>query len=231
MKKLGIVVFTGSLLLCLGSVSSAEVSGNVSIATDYVYRGISQTSENAAIQGGFDIEADSGLYAGIWASNVNFDGSIEIDVYAGYGGSFTENVSYDIGVLHYEYPDDAQGGNPDSTFNEVYGSISAAGFTVGVNYSPDFFFESDTATYFYVDYELSLPNDFGLALHYGDQSIDDNALFGTPDYNDYSIGLSRSFEDLDFSLTWYDTDLSNTDCFGGGDVCESRVVLAIGKSL
>lgn len=230
MKKL-ICLIIGSGLAIVSITATAEVSGNVTLATDYAFRGISQTNENPAIQGGFDVTGETGLYAGVWASNVAFDGSIEMDVYAGYGGSLTETVSYDVGVLRYEYPDDEQGGAPESTFNEFYGSVSFKGLTVGVAYSQDFFLESDKATYWYLDYELSLPSEFGLTLHYGDQSIDDNAAFGTPNYSDYSVAVSRSAADLDFSVTWYDTDLSSTDCFGGTDLCESRVVFAIGKSL
>lgn len=231
MNKLNYLVFGGSLLLGATIATAAEVSGNVSLGTDYVYRGISQTSENPAIQGGLDIEGDSGLYAGIWGSNVDFDGSIELDLYVGYGGSLSEAVSYDVGVLRYEYPDDEQGGAPESSFNEVYASLSMVGLTLGLAWSPDFFLESDQGTYGYLDYEMTLPNEMGLAFHYGHQSIDDNVQFGTPDYSDYSIGLSKSVADLDFSLTWYDTDLSSSECFGGSDLCDSRVVFAIGKSL
>ncbi|MEX2327920.1 MAG: TorF family putative porin, partial [Pseudomonadales bacterium] len=107
MKRLALL--TGiSLLLVAGQAGAVETSGNVSIATDYAFRGISQTNENATIQGGIDLVADSGLYLGIWASNVNFDGSIELNFYAGYAGSFNEMVNYDLGILRYEYPDDEQ---------------------------------------------------------------------------------------------------------------------------
>jgi uncharacterized protein (TIGR02001 family) len=230
MKRLALIL-GGSLLFGAAAASAApEVSGNVSIGTDYVYRGISQTNENPTIQGGFDVAADSGLYAGIWASNIAFDGSIEVDLYVGYGGSFGDDVEYDVGLLRYEYPDDGASGI-DSSFNEIYASVSFAGVTVGGAYSPDFFFESDTGTYLYIDYGLDIADNFGLGLHYGNQSINNNAQFGTPDYSDYSIGLSTSAAELDFSLTWYDTDLSTTECFGGSDLCESRVVLAVGKSL
>ncbi len=232
MNKLYGIVLGSSLLFGSVSAYAVEISGNVSLLSDYVYRGISQTTENPAIQGGFDIAADNGLYAGVWASNVDFDGSIEIDIYAGFAGTIGEEVDFDIGVLRYEYPDDGQGGAADSSFNEVYGSIGFKGFTLGVAYSSDFFLESDTATYVYLDYELALPNDFALSFHYGDQSIDDNAQFGTPDYADYSIGVSKTFSDIDFSLTWYDNDLSGADCFGGpDDICESRVVFGLSKSL
>jgi uncharacterized protein (TIGR02001 family) len=171
-----------------------------------------------------DFAAESGFYVGTWASNVAFDGSVEIDVYAGFGGSINDDLGYDIGVLAYMYPDDGQDGNPDSNFNEIYGSLSFKGLTFGLAYSPDFFLESGDALYTYVDYELELPNEFGLSFHFADQSID-KAL----DYNDYSIGVSKSVAGLDLSVTWHDTDLSKSEC--GGDYCESRIVLAIGKSL
>lgn len=213
------------------SSAYAETSANISIATDYVYRGISQTSENPAIQGGFDINSESGLYAGVWASNVAFDGSIEIDLYAGYGGNITEDVEFDIGILRYEYPEDAQGGAPDSSFNEVYASVAFKGLTFGFAYTPEFFAESDQATYIHAEYDIALSNDLSLNLHFGRQAISDNNAFGTPDYTDYSIGLSKSFNQIDFSLTAYDTNLSNRECFGGGSDCEARVVLAVSKSL
>ncbi len=231
MNKLCGVVLGGSLLLSGMSAYAVEISGNVALNSDYIYRGISQTNENPAISGGFDIAGESGLYAGVWASNVAFDGSVEIDVYAGYAGSFSEEVDYDIGVLRYEYPDDAQAGAPDSSFNEIYGSVGFKGVTVGFAYSSDFFYESGKSVYLYVDYELGLPNDFTLAFHYADQSIDDEVQFGTPDYNEYSIGISKSFMDIDYSLTWFDTDLSRTDCFAGSDICESRIVFGLSKSL
>ena len=230
MKNLKMLVVGASVLLGFTTAASAEIAGNVSIGTDYVYRGISQTNENPTIQGGFDIASESGFYAGIWGSNVAFAGNVEIDLYAGFSGSFTEDFGFDIGVLAYVYPDDGQG-EPDSSFNEIYGSLSFKDFTVGVNYSQDFFYESDEATYLYADYTLGLPNEFGISFHLGNQMINNNVLFGTDDYLEYSIGISKSWAAADWSLTWHDTDLSKAECFGGGRICESRFVFAIGKSL
>ena len=56
----------------LAMPSFAAVTANVSFASDYVWRGMTQ-SDGPAIQGGFDFEAESGFYAGIWGSNVNFN--------------------------------------------------------------------------------------------------------------------------------------------------------------
>ena len=228
MKKLKLAMAANTLLLASSMAQAAEFSGNMSLGSDYVYRGVSQTNEEATIQGGFDLVGDSGLYAGVWTSNISFDGSIEIDVYAGFAGQFGDTLGFDVGVLHYDYPSNA--GPNESSFDEVYGSLSYKDLTLGVAYSNDFFFESGTATYVYVDYSLALSNQFGLDFHYADQSIDDNATFGAPDYAEYSLGLTRSVKEVDLSLTWHDTNLSSSDCFGGAEVCESRIVFGMSKS-
>ena len=159
MNKLKVLLMGSSLLLTSTTAFAADISGNVNLASDYVYRGISQTDEEGTIQGGFDVEAESGLYAGVWASNIAFDGSIEIDIYAGFAGEFSEAVGFDVGLLRYEYPNDL--GPNHSSFNEVYGSVSFKDVTLGLAYSDDFFFESDTGVYVYIDYSLGLPNEFG----------------------------------------------------------------------
>ena len=224
------------------SASAIEVSGNLTLVSDYVYRGISQTSENPAVQGGFDFTSDSGSYGGIWASNVDFDGSIEIDFYVGYAGTIQDKADFDLGVIRYEYPDDGEteieypSGSgtmikPDSSFNEFYGSIGYKGVTAGFAWSNDFFYESGKATYLYLDYEMTLKHELVLSFHYGSQSIDKNGKFGYPDYADYSVGLSRSFEDFDLSIMLHDTDLKKTECGTNGDICEGRIVVGFSRSL
>ena len=113
-----VAVFAGG-----ASVASAEesysISGNVALTSDYRFRGISQSDEDIAIQGGFDFEHESGFYVGTWGSSVDFDtngpccdGSLELDIYAGFGGAFNEDWGYDVGVLAYLYPgDDGQEGD------------------------------------------------------------------------------------------------------------------------
>ncbi len=93
-------------------------TGNVGLYSQYVFRGISQTNEKPALQGGFDLGHKSGLYAGTWASNISWlsDGnppsapppapsaSLEWDFYGGYKGSLPADFGYDLGVLYYWYP-------------------------------------------------------------------------------------------------------------------------------
>jgi len=93
-------------------------TANVGLFSQYVFRGISQTNQKPAVQGGFDVAHKSGFYAGTWASNISWisDGtsgqpqgntasaSVEWDFYGGYKGSLPADFGYDLGVLYYWYP-------------------------------------------------------------------------------------------------------------------------------
>jgi uncharacterized protein (TIGR02001 family) len=89
-------------------VAAFAVSSNVTLASEYVWRGVTQSNEDPAIQGGFDISHSSGLYIGTWASSLEFNSaktdaaSTEIDIYAGYRGQLA-GLTYDVGYLRYIY--------------------------------------------------------------------------------------------------------------------------------
>jgi len=219
------------------SIAAAEISANVAFTNDYRFRGISQTDERFALQGGFDYAHESGIYAGTWASNVDFAGSSELDLYAGYGADISEQVSLDFNVLYFYYPGQnrtAQGA--DFNYVELTPGISYSGDAVSgslsVSYSPDFFAESEDGYYYNLGVDIPLTNGIGLGLHAGHQTIDDNAAFGTPDYTDWSVSLSKSFGDLDWSVSYVDTDLDGADCFGGpDDICAAGAVVSVSKSM
>jgi uncharacterized protein (TIGR02001 family) len=92
------------------------LTGNVGLYSQYIFRGLTQTNREPAIQGGFDYAHSSGFYAGTWASNVSWlrdsaaymaGGSGEFDFYGGYKGAFGKSdFTYDLGALYYWYPGD-----------------------------------------------------------------------------------------------------------------------------
>lgn len=231
--------------------SPHEFSANVAITTDYRFRGISQTTEDPALQGGFDYSyTPFGFYAGVWASNLDFaeptfdtgsgavkdTADLEIDFYGGFSGALPNGIGWDIGGLYYAYPgSDTFTYANDYDYFEVYGSLSYdfGSFNVdgGVNYSPDYFAESDDAVYVYGDVGVPLPiAELALSGHVGHQWIDDNATFGTPDYTDWIIGLSRDIGPFTFDVSYVDTDLSNTECFGGTDFCDATAIFTVSAS-
>lgn len=255
MKKVIFLVGSFILPLLLGSPlviaddSPHEFSANVALSTDYRFRGISQTSEDPALSGGFDYAYSGdnipfGFYAGVWASNLDFNvpdpdpADLEIDFYGGFTGEFAigNGLGWDVGVLYYAYPGSDTGpGVADYDYIEGYGSLSydfgPFDAAVGLAYSPDYFFESDDSLYVYGDVGVPLPVwDLSLAGHVGHQDIDDNAQFGTPDYWDWSIGISKEIGAFTFDISYVDTDISDSECFGGTDFCDATAIFTISSS-
>ena len=207
-------------LISISSFSFTEVSlsGNIAVTTDYVWRGISQNAEDPSVSGGFDLEHSSGFYIGLWAANVlasstdlgadnaeggvgaNADvtstGSMELDGYLGFAGSFNDDSGYDIGYIAYTYP-----GVDAWDFEELYFSVDF--FGAYVMYAAGI----DTATdYYEVGYGIDAgPGSFSIS--YGDyEDIGSNYLVGYDwSVGDFTIGFaytdfstdSTDFEDYD----------------------------------
>jgi len=240
MKKLSTMVLAGSvtsMTLASAPLMAEEIgngfstSANVAFTSDYVFRGISQSSEDFAVQGGFDLSHESGFYAGTWASSVDFDdgnvnGTTELDVYTGYATTVNE-ISLDGGFLHYEYPGS---GDADFDYQELYVSAGYEFATVSLNYSYDYFGESGTFFYPALNLSHELPMGVGISGHVGYNSIDEEDTFGTDDYADWSISLSKTIGGIDASIAYHDTDLDDGECFGGSDLCDARAVFSIAKS-
>ena len=237
MKTLYKIILTTAItvqpILGFGQDSPHSFSANVNMATDYLFRGQSQTDNGPAIQGGVDYAHELGFYAGVWASNISFADNIEWGIYGGYAGELSNGLSYDLLALYYRYP-----ATTDTNAGEDYFEIGPSlgytfkgdlepSVTAGFMWSDDFSLNSGTGIYVYGDLGLSLPNDFGLGLHIGSQSIKDEAAWGTPDWIEYNVSLSRSFMGLGFTVTFSDTNLSEAECFGGGNVCDSTVVFSV----
>ncbi|MCB1790064.1 MAG: TorF family putative porin [Gammaproteobacteria bacterium] len=217
----------------LAGPAMAEISGNVALTSNYIFRGVSQNDNSWAIQGGFDYAHDSGLYAGVWASNVDdnfFSGSsIEIDTYLGWSGDVGP-VSLDVGYLHYFYPDShpAAGPGNDPDTDEFHVGVSkdfgfmSAGFTA--YYSPDFF---DFGKGQYYDLSIDVPvSSFTISGHYGVTRISEKTGLADADYEDYSLGVSTSYSGLDFAVTYSDTSSDVT-----GALVDDLWAFTVSKSL
>lgn len=244
-KLLSQAILAGSIALAGSNVAVADghgqgfsVSGNVALTSDYRFRGLSQTSEGPAIQGGFDVESSTGFYIGTWGSNVGFgDGSMEIDYYAGYAGEFGKGFGYDVGYIYYDYP---QGSEDNLDFDEWYASVSYGDLTVGGAYTSEFTGDSGSAAYGYVDYsfgldKLDLPTTMSIDVHVGYQKLGTNIFNPEHDnYTDYSVGVSKDALGLTWSLAAVGTNLSRTECkradFDTTD-CSLTSVFTVSKSL
>lgn len=225
-------------------------SANVLLATEYMFRGLTQSNEGLAIQGGFDYEyTPMGFYIGFWASSIEFPGlsqtnpsSVETNLYGGFTGEFSNGIGWDIGGLYYYYPDQSEDccGAGDYNYVEMYGNLSytfsdlvmTPEVTVGFDWSPDYFGEDNDGIHLEGAFDFSLPEDFALNFVVGYLDVEGDKTFTNGyDYVYYSIGVSKSFGILDFALSWNDAGSDCDDVLAGGndDLCEA-VIFTVGSS-
>lgn len=205
--------------LSSAGASELTLSGDVTFASDYAFRGISQTEEAPALQGGLSLSTASGFYASVWGSNVDFlaEGTLELDVMLGWSGAINDDWSTDVGIMRYGYPNAEIDG---SNFYELYGSLSYKDLTFGLAYSDDYYANSGNFIYVYANYTYALSDNLSLELHVGQNEYDDSSA----SYLDWSIGLSTEVLGAGVSLTYVDTDIN------GSYLADSRVIFAISKS-
>lgn len=208
-----------SLTTATAAANELTLSGDVTFTSDYAFRGISQTEEAPALQGGLSLSSASGFYVSVWGSNVDFlaEGTLELDVMLGWSGAINDDWSTDVGIMRYGYPNTAIAG---SNFYEVYGSLSYKDLTFGLAYSDDYYANSGDFFYLYADYSYALMENLSLDLHVGQNEYDDSSA----SYLDWSVGLSTEVLGAALSLAYIDTDID------GSYLADSRVIFSVSKS-
>lgn len=227
-------------------------TGNFTLASEYLYRGIAQTRGKPAGQGGFDYAHPNGFYIGTWGSSISWlvdagasGASLELDVYGGYKGSVNDDVSYDIGVLTYNYPGSFPKGftNPDTT--EIYGAITWKWLTAKYSHTTTNLFGALTpkgkkttgSGYLDLTATFDLGDGLGVTAHVGHQSVKD---FSAAAYTDWKLGVTKDFGIVTAGLAVLSTDAKGNCakgefyCFaspaGGYEAGKSRLLLTAGKT-
>lgn len=172
------------------------LSFNVGLASDYRYRGISQSGLKPAVSAGADYSHSSGLYVGTWLSSIRWikdaggGGPAEWDVYGGYKGS-AGPIGYDLGLLRYQYPGAGLAPSPNTT--EVYGALTYSVLTLKYSHAlTNLFGVADSRGSGYLDLSanLDLGDGWSLAPHLGRQTLRHN---GALSYTDYALALAKDF--------------------------------------
>jgi uncharacterized protein (TIGR02001 family) len=237
MKKMR-TLFTVAILgaASVAGVAHAEptVSGNVALTTDYQFRGISQSAENPAVQGGFDY-GNGAFYAGVWGSSIDFgaSGTTEVDLYAGFKPIMTDSFTLDLGVVGYLYP-----GLSDDASEADYVEFKAAGtvvpapglsLTASAFYSPEFTFDGGDGLYLEAAGSYALNDTLSVSAAVGNQSVDAARYFAdgrtfTDSYTTWNLGGTASVAGFGVDLRYVDTDLDNA-------LADERVILSIKRAL
>jgi len=239
--------------LAVPSVALAEeaspFTANVGLTSDYIFRGISQTSGNPAIQGGIDYAHSSGFHAGVWGSNVSWisdftpaiSSSLELDTYFGFGNSFAEDFSYDVGYVRYNYPaSNYPVGATKADTDEIYGSLAYKWISAKYSYGLGKFLTVPGAQGTnYLELNASFPvGETGITLgaHYGKQTYkgvaaDALALAGTSaTYSDYKLSAAKEFGGYTVALAYSDTNSPKAGFYttpAGKDLARATAVLSV----
>lgn len=221
-----------SLFSSIPAAQSSSLDADIFIANNYIFRGLTRTQDQTTVQGGIHYQHNSGMYAGLRVSNVDFRlgaGRKEKPLYAdneniyklGYF-SQTENTRYLIGITAYEYP---SGGGP--RFHEFNGELGFKGFGLSLNYD-----DEHENLYTRLSYEAEINERLHWQAHIGDYNLKDpsalqfrrSPLFN--DYNDILLGLSYQIDGgLIWRFSYIDTNLSTDDTDEYG-----RFVISIEKT-
>jgi uncharacterized protein (TIGR02001 family) len=235
--------------LAADKAASSPLTYNIGFVSDYIVRGITQTTHNPALQGGADYTHSSGVYLGAWASNVgwvkqsgaiaNGDAFLELDTYLGLRDYFAPDWSYDVGVVRYNFlgsyePKD--GYNRADTL-ESYAGLGYKWFTLKYSYSmlDGFLTTPGTKGTNYLDFTAIYPfGDSGISLtaHYGKQTfVGTTILAGNAlSYDDYKVAVSEDFSSYVLSLVYTDTNVSPAWTVDGKQWGKSNVMLSLTHS-
>lgn len=194
--------------------SPHSLSANIGVVSNYIWRGLTQTDDKAAVQGGLDYSHSSGFYAGTWVSNVDWgtpDPNYEVDLYLGYSNDIVEDLTYDLKAIYFAYPD-----GEDVDQGVLGGSLTYKWFTLGLEYTVyaqiDDVPYTDGDWYFHGEFEYTdLPFGLGIGLRagYSDFKYDSTDDLPSADYWHYGATISKDAGDFGtFSLNW---DQNNGD--------------------
>lgn len=226
--------------------SPHSFSYNLGLYSQYIFRGLTQTAEEAALQGGVDYSHSSGFYAGAWASNVSWledagayeNSSLEVDVYGGYAAEIGETgIAYNVGLLQYLYPGSTNSGFKSAETTEIYGSLGY-GWVVGkvsVVVSDGAFGldDADGTTYSELNATIPLPW-YGLvaSAHVGYQNFTGSGN-STFDYTDWKLGLTKSWDNgVNLGLAYTDTDGDKDDFTdaSGQNIAKEQLTVFVQKT-
>jgi uncharacterized protein (TIGR02001 family) len=244
-----LVAVLGALVAMPALAEDSPFSANVTLTTDYLYRGISQTGHKPAIQGGFDFAHSSGFYAGVWGSNISWlsdagvanNASLELDTYLGFRNSFAEDFSYDVGYLRYNYPGTYAAGATKADTDEIYGSLGYKWVTLKYSYSLGKTFGVPGARGTdYIDLSANYTFDgpgVTVGAHYGKQKYkgpNAGVGIGSLTYSDYNVSVSKDFSGYVLKLAYSSTNATKGPGAAynvlGKDLGKGTAVLSLSRS-
>jgi uncharacterized protein (TIGR02001 family) len=189
------------------SHASAEWSGHVALTSEYIYRGLSWSDGNPALQAGVDYEHDGGFFGGLWASSVDLSNNtgrrdIELDYYAGYHFPSESAFAVSAALVLYTYPDDS--GNFDYDYAEALLTASFAdNYSLEIGYTDDAYGFGTSSHHVEVRGNWDTPAGWVVSAGLGSNDLGDRA---PSSYFYWDVGASARFSRLTLDLRWFDNE-------------------------
>lgn len=204
-KLLSSTVASAVLMGAAGiGTAQAELEFNVGVFTDYILWGTTASDNNAVVQGGVDYAHDSGFYLGTWVSTLGDGDGQEVDLYTGYAFEMS-GLDFDIGALYYYYP-----ALDDFDYADIAASVGFGWAYASVNYAAwaqDEDYEGSVVYKVGGDFEVMPSISLNPEIGYTEQ----NATGPDASWVFWSLGLTKSTDYGDISLTYAQTDESDLD--------------------
>jgi uncharacterized protein (TIGR02001 family) len=187
------------------------LTGGVAVVSDYRFRGVSLSDKDFAVQPYLTVKHESGLYAGVWGSNLaeNAGDDVEVDLYAGFAGG--EELTYDIGATYYLYPGVSSFNYVEFT-GKLGSTIGPATVGVQLSYVPS---QDNTGNndnvYYGTNAAFAIPNS-PITLK-GSIGIEDGAFTGADEKVDWSLGANAAVSGFTLGVAYVDTDRRSTFAF------------------
>ncbi len=214
----------------LPAVAAVDVTAQVTIATDYMYRGVSQTMSDPTVQAELAAEHDSGWYGWVWASNVDFAGAgdpedgadLEVNVAAGYHHEVSDSLALSVEGVAYVFPGTKPGYDYDYA-EWLLGVHLHERHHLSFGYSENVFGTGDIGRFYAASTTLDLTSRAWLDIGLG--------YYDLQDAMDISYGYAEaSFvydaEPLQWRLSYFTSDDEARTAFGPA-AAHNRLVVAV----
>lgn len=220
-------------LMASAYAEGPDFSYDIAATTDYMFRGVSQTHSDPALQASVSVDTESGWYGYLWASNIDYveppepdDGArSEFNLLVGHSWPIGDRVQADLAWVSYITPGTDAG--IDYDYDEWFGTVTVDDrHALTVTYTDDVFGEGEPSWHYLASTSFDLPRKFSLELHVG--SVDLRDAYGES-YEYGGAALVRSFGLFTARLDYLQTS-GNANRIAEESLIKPRLVLTLGVS-
>lgn len=220
--------------MAVPTVGWPQLSGQLSLVSDYRYRGESLSGGRPALQAGLDYQHDSGLFAGVFASSVRLDPEVSGlagRIYAGYARQVGVQSVVDAGVISNLFPAPASG--PAYSYTEAFVGVTVDRLAMRAYFSNDYSGAGGRAIYLELNGTHAMSAHVTALAHLGLLSLRQPRSLAFADQSrsifDAKAGLAVGVAEFSFELALVGSSARRSGCAIGTGHCNGALVLELSR--